>query len=108
MDVCYHEPSDGDAGGGRMGRMERGWREELQGRRRWRFPPVSRGFHGNRLSQPVAVVLVTVSRIWQHGEGGSRIHQSNPRRKKKPGKLLQCCSFVHTMVQIEDIQIINA
>lgn len=51
------------------------WREEALGWRRWR------GCHSNKLGQPVAAVLVTVSRIWLSGEGGSGIHQSNPHRE---------------------------
>lgn len=83
---------------------------------------MSRGCHGNRLSQPVAAVLVAVSRIWQSGEGGSGIHQSNPRRKKERGKIITPLQFcpptnisklipgdgADAMVQIEDMQIINA
>lgn len=53
-----------------------GWREELQGKRWWRVSPVSSGFHGNKLSQPVAAVHVTMGRVWQHGEGGSKFIKS--------------------------------
>lgn len=86
-----------------MGRTKREVREEVQQQRQWRGSPVSRGFHGNRLNQPVAAILVMISHIWQHGELGSGIHQSNLCGKKKSNKILQCCSFVNAVVQIEDI-----
>lgn len=42
------------------------WRKESLGwkRRRRRGPLVRRGCHSNRLSQPVAAILITIHRIW--------------------------------------------
>lgn len=80
---------------------------------------MSRCCHGNRLIQPVAAVLVTVSRIWQSGEGGSWIHQSNPHRKER-GKIIMAQQFGPltnivklilgdgAKIQIEDMKIILA
>ena len=86
LTVCSHVCSGDDAGcGRRMGRLGR----EVEGRGGGAEavgggPPVSRGCHSNKQSQPEAAVLVTVNRIWQSGEAGSGIHQSNLHRKKKP------------------------
>lgn len=66
-----------------MGRMKREARKEVQQQRQWRGSPVSSGFHGNSPNQPAAAILVVVSRIWQHGEGGGEIHQFNLRRMMK-------------------------